>query len=82
MRFLALQVAGDQCPVQYDGETGRFAVPAAWRWPELYERSLVLASGRLPKRRDEWIIYESVSCRLVELLTPKLSLSVTRYEDE
>src|SRR2546428_1873037 len=52
------QSDGSPCPVLYEPAMGRLAIPLDWRWPELYERVLVLASGQLPVHRNPWLIYE------------------------
>lgn len=76
LRFLARYEAGQSCPVQYGSTTSQFAVPLEWRWPELYERALVLASGRLPRRQSGWLIYDGVGRELVDALRGKLRLDV------
>lgn len=79
LRFLALQKQGEKCLVRYEQENLRLAIPYAQRWPELYERALVLASGRLPKYQQSeaknlWLIYENISWDLVQILTQKLGV--------
>jgi hypothetical protein len=76
LRFLALSLEGESCEVQYDQDSGRLAVPEKRRWPELYERALVLASGRLPAHRGGWLLYEAVSSRLLDILRTKLHLEL------
>lgn len=83
LRFLALHYSDQQCIARYDPATARLAIPFSQRWPELYERALVLASGRLPSyQRTEqslWLIYENVGLELAHQLTKKLY--VTCEED-
>lgn len=83
LRFLALHYSDQQCIARYDPATARLAIPFSQRWPELYERALVLASGRLPgyQRTEEslWLIYENVGLELAAQLTKKLY--VTCEED-
>ncbi|HEU5380376.1 MAG TPA: hypothetical protein VFV38_33550 [Ktedonobacteraceae bacterium] len=74
LRFLARQLEGDLCPARYDAASGRLAIPDAWRWPELYERVLVLASGQLPYRNGLWLIYEAISTQTFDQLRVKLNL--------
>lgn len=79
LRFLALQADDTRCPVYYDQATRRLAILHDWRWPELYERVLVLASGRLPKRngnRGEWLFYDGISPQTVDQLRFKLNLKI------
>jgi hypothetical protein len=75
LRFLARYDAGQSCPVQFSTDLSQLAVPVDWRWPEIYERSLVLASGRLPRRQEGWLIYNSVGIELFKELRHKLRLS-------
>lgn len=74
LRYLALSLDGEPCEVRYDEASGCLAVPEERRWPELYERALVLASGRLPMHRGGWLIYEAISQDLLDVLAPKLHL--------
>jgi hypothetical protein len=77
MRFLAHSAAGGVCPVEYQGSSRRLAIPSEWRWPELYERVLVLAYGRLPTlaRGHTWLTYEGIPASLLTVLADKLPLS-------
>jgi hypothetical protein len=75
LRFLARYDAGQSCPVQFRTTLHQLAVPIDWRWPEIYERAMVLASGRLPGCRKGWLIYDNVGIELFEELRHKLRLS-------
>ncbi len=74
MRFAAIDWAGIACPIQADPATGWLRVAAQRRWPELYERALILASGRLPVWREGGWEYEGISPGMIDTLTPKLNL--------
>jgi hypothetical protein len=80
LRFLAQHAGGNRCPVHHQAHQGLLAVPEQWRWPELYERALVLASGQLPtfltQKGARWFLYKKVSRTLLDHLTNKLSLNV------
>jgi len=76
LHFLDLIEAGISCPVQYNSTTQSLAIPTQWRLPELYERAVVLASGRLPKFQGNWLVYTHISMDLLESLRTKLSLAV------
>ncbi len=84
LRFLALQHREQPCIARYDRVKARLAIPYSQRWPQLYERALVLASGQLPNyqktEQSLWLIYENVGRELVQQLTQKLQ--VTWEEDE
>ncbi|MBD2580161.1 hypothetical protein [Oscillatoria sp. FACHB-1406] len=76
LRFLALHYNNCPCIARYDATNARLAVPYSQRWPELYERALVLASGLLPSyqktEQNLWLIYENVGQNLAHQLTQKL----------
>lgn len=75
LRFLARYDASQSCPVQFSTAHSQLALPVDWRWPEIYERALVLASGRLPRRQKGWLIYDNIGVELFEELRDKLRLS-------
>lgn len=74
LRFLARQLNDNPCPVKYESSTRRLAIPKEWRWPELYERALVLASGQLPFQSDSWLIYDYIGPEILDELHVKLNL--------
>lgn len=76
LRYLAIINGSNSCPCHYDIAAGRLAIAINHRWPELYERVLVLASGRLPIYKDKWLIYSDVSRETLDLLKSKLKLDV------
>lgn len=76
LRFLALQNGRSVGEAKHDEENGKFAIRQAERWPELYERTLVLCSGLLPTRSQGWLIYENVPGDLALLLAQKLDVKI------
>lgn len=76
LRFLARVEDGGACPVHFDLLSGRLALPWAWRPPELYERALVLCSGRLPEHRDGWLLYDDVTQPVLGALAAKLHFTL------
>ena len=78
LRFLAYDSAGRDFEVTYDSSTNDLLIPMDERWPMLYERALVLASGSLPgpAANSRWLKYSGVSSELVQLLTEKLNVSI------
>jgi hypothetical protein len=76
LRFLAQQQSGQVISAQYNPALHQLAVPVDNRWPDLYERSLVLASGLLPRYQDGWLYYTHISVDLCELLAEKLHVQV------
>ncbi|MCZ2111409.1 MAG: hypothetical protein LC118_17900, partial [Dehalococcoidia bacterium] len=80
LRFLACRREFGKARCAFDTETHRLFVPFDWRWPEIYERALVLSSGQLPTRDDNgtgaWLVYASVERQLLDLLQPRLELEV------
>lgn len=74
LRFLAAGTGvGD---VIYRNDAGNLLVPEAQRWPLLYERALVLASGLLPQisGNGNWLIYNGIPLDLAETLCQKLNV--------
>ena len=78
LRFLAYDAAERDFEVGYDSSANDILIPVDERWPLLYERALVLASGILPHRAENprWLRYSVVSNELVQLLTEKLNVSI------
>jgi hypothetical protein len=78
LRFLALYHHGASCQVHYNVATKCLAIPIKQRWPELYERALVLASGQLPTYQGNWLLYQNVSEEVAHQLSQKLNV---KYEE-
>ncbi len=80
LRFLARLREFGKAGCTFDAETRRLFVPFDWRWPEIYERALVLSSGQIPTRDDSgtgaWLVYASVERQLLDLLQPRLELEL------
>ncbi len=78
LRFLAYNSVGRDFEVTYDSSTNDLLIPVDERWPMLYERALVLASGSLPGRPENprWLKYSGISSELVQQLTGKLNVSI------
>lgn len=79
LRYLAWFHSREPCRAWYDSINRHFAVPYCQRWPELYERGLILASGLLPYfqiiENNTWLIYENIDRQLVQKLTEKLHVN-------
>ena len=78
LRFLAYNTAGRQFEVKYDSNANEVLIPVEEHWPLLYERVLVLASGMLPIRDNNfrWLKYTNITNELVQLLAEKLNVSI------
>ena len=78
LRFLAYNAAGRYFEVKYDSSANEILIPIEERWPMLYERAMVLASGMLPSQSKDfrWLKYSNVSNELVQLLADKLNISI------
>ena len=76
LRYLAEVRRRGTMPACYDASTRQLAVFRDQRWPELYERSAVLASGQLPRTDGPWLVYDGVSQTLMDLLADRLHLDV------
>lgn len=74
LRCAAQQLEGQPCAVKYYPTFFRLAIDAESRWPELYERTLTLASGQLPIRNGPWLIYEGISPELLQVLEQKINV--------
>ncbi|MEH2244902.1 hypothetical protein [Nostoc sp.] len=78
LRFLALYHHAASCQVHYNVATKCLAIPVKQRWPELYERALVLASGQLPTYQGNWLLYQNVGGEVAHQLSQKLNV---KYEE-
>jgi hypothetical protein len=78
LRFLVYQAAGRECEIVYEMGTRQLMIPAEERWPLLYERALVLATGQLPFSavNRQWLRYDGVSRELAQALASKLGASI------
>ncbi len=76
LNFIASLAAGVDSKVIINTDACTLAIRTKSRWPFIYERALVLASGLLPNARTEpgWLIYQGVSIELAQILTDKLGL--------
>ncbi|MBW4599689.1 MAG: hypothetical protein KME29_08745 [Calothrix sp. FI2-JRJ7] len=75
LRFLALQQIQKACIFIYNQQTKHLVVPVSQRFPEIYERALVLASGILPTYKDSYLLYTKIEPDLANLLSSKLNLT-------
>jgi hypothetical protein len=75
LRFLAKVRTYEPYTYDYDAGTGDFSIPQEWRWPEVYERALVLSSGRLPVLTGNRIIYEQIDETTLSGLHQKLEVA-------
>jgi hypothetical protein len=86
LRFLNLQSQGVSCQAYYDIDNKQLAIPINQRWPEIYERALVLASGKLPIYHKSWLIYDNVNWELAYVLSEKLNVNFnsnySEYQEE
>ncbi|MBD2693203.1 hypothetical protein [Anabaena catenula] len=83
LRFLALHSQGIACQYYYNTANKSLAIPINQRWPEIYERALVLASGKLPTYQNSWLIYENICEEIAYLLSEKLNVNFnSNYQEE
>jgi len=87
LRFLAHHAAGVDFEVVREktqalptsfSSADELLIPADERWPLLYERALVLATGLLPGQAEnpKWLRYQGVSAELSRTLAGKLNVSI------
>lgn len=79
IRFLTLRRTGISCDVHYDHARRELAIHRDQRWPDLYERSLVLASGQLPSYRNSHAIYTNISAEQAHILADKLGANLIEH---
>lgn len=79
LRWLAKKVTGQGMEVWLDGN-GTLFIPESERWPLLYERPLVLSSGRLPVKKNVQahgvLAYASVGKIVASTLAEKLGVKL------
>lgn len=75
LRFLAKVRAKDQYSYEYDLSTGTFSISEEWRWPEIYERALVLSSGLLPASMNGRLTYKQIDKIVLDTLHKKLEVA-------
>ena len=78
LRFLAYDTAEQDFEVRYHLDSNDLLMPVDERWPLLYERALVLASGMLPCRveNSRMLRYSGIPSESIQLLTDKLNVSI------
>lgn len=78
LRFLAYDTAERDFEVRYHLDSNDLLMPVDERWPLLYERALVLASGMLPCRveNSRMLRYSGIPSESIQLLTDKLNVSI------
>lgn len=72
LRYLMLKRTGMRCEFDYNHNLRRLTIDMNLRLPDLYERALVLASGRLPLFRNNQIIFGEISDELSHIIANKL----------
>jgi len=78
LKFLANHHLGIQAEFTYEPQLRQLYVPSAHHLPDLYERSLVLASGKLPSPVAGGLVYENINEALAETLCSKLYAQLTK----
>jgi len=79
LRYLMLRRTGETCEFHYDEHLKTLSIAKDQRLPDLYERSLVLASGRLPVYRHDQIIFGNISETLAHMVANKLEAEFIEY---
>ncbi len=74
LRFMGLHELGGILIASYDPSNEILRIPISQRWPEPYERALVLSSGLLPTRSQDWLFYGDVSGTSAQQLCEKLNV--------
>ncbi|ABI67645.1 hypothetical protein [Syntrophomonas wolfei] len=78
LRFLSVHDEGKNIKAYYDSERSHLVIQNDQRWPLVYEKALVLASGRLPELEPHkhLQLYREVPAKLSSLLANKLDVSL------
>ncbi|MCI0428143.1 MAG: hypothetical protein L0Z46_09020 [Nitrospiraceae bacterium] len=78
LRFLALSAENAPEPAVYSQATFSLLIPAQQRWPILYEKVLVLASGLLPSpaANPGWLQYHGIPLSLCRAVGAKLGVPI------
>jgi hypothetical protein len=76
LRFLSLYYAREKCLANYYVKTSCLAIPKQQRWPEIYERALILASGKLPTHQNSLLFYKNIKPHLAKQLADKLEINL------
>lgn len=80
LRYLMLRKTGQPCDFHYDHNLKKLSIALENRLPDMYERALVLASGRLPIFRNDYLIFGGVSETLAHILANKLEAEFIEYK--
>ena len=83
LRFLTLNAEEVGTEAVHDSSTDSLFVPVSQRWPMLYERALVLASGLLPDyaNNQNWLRYQAIPFDLAHTLCSKLNVRLRQEVD-
>jgi len=86
LRFLALRRAGHRCEALWQGQNGNgsmLVLRASERWPMIYERTLVLASGLLPEHSSgsNLLRYRDIPLSTAQVLAGKLGVELEVHSD-
>jgi hypothetical protein len=76
LRFLTLHSTNVNFEAIHNQQTNELFIQAEQRWPLIYERALVLASGLLPTKADnpKWLRYQDIPKELAQSLANKLGV--------
>lgn len=80
LRYLMLKRTGRECQFDYNHNLKTLSIDKDVRLPDMYERSLVLASGRLPIYRNEQIIFGAISDDLAHIVAHKLEAELIEFK--
>jgi len=80
LRYLMMRRTGASSLFRYDHKLKRLCIAQENRPPDIYERSLVLSSGRLPLSWNDQVIFGDVSDTLAHMLSNKLEAAYVDFE--
>lgn len=76
LHYLARRQQDLAAPARYNILSGSLAIACLARPPEIYERALVLCSGRLPEQRGEWLHYDDIEPSVLTAVAARLGLTL------
>lgn len=80
LHYLMLRRTGVTCEAHYDNERRELAIALEQRWPDVYERALVLASGVLPIVQNNYAIFRNISEMLAHMLVNLVGAEFIEYK--
>ena len=79
LRYLTLKRTGKHIEFEYDHNSKTLSIDRNQRLPHMYERALVLASGKLPRFHDNRVAFAGIPAELGRMVAGKLEATFVEY---